>query len=83
MPEDWALKETDPSGRLPKIQDVRATAIADAEQKYLKELLTRTSGNIQEACRISGLSRSRLYTLLKQHGIPPTYPMIKADEIMG
>jgi two-component system NtrC family response regulator len=65
---------------LPKLQDARAAAIADVEQRYLKALLTQTSGDIKEACRVSGLSRSRLYTLLKNHDIPPTYPMIKASD---
>jgi two-component system NtrC family response regulator len=49
------------------LQDVREAAIADAERLYLKELMARTGGNIAESCRISGLSRSRLYTLLKKY----------------
>ncbi|MEN6311484.1 MAG: helix-turn-helix domain-containing protein [Acidobacteriota bacterium] len=36
----------------------------------MQSLMQTTSGNIGEACRISGLSRSRLYTLLKKHQIP-------------
>jgi len=39
------------------------------EESYLKALLAATRGNIKESCRISGLSRSRLYALLKKHGL--------------
>lgn len=39
------------------------------ERIYLEELSSLTRGNISESCRISGLSRSRLYDLLKQHSV--------------
>ena len=51
------------------ISEVREAAIADAEKGYLKALLTAVNGDIQEACRISGLSRSRLYHLMKTYGL--------------
>jgi len=44
--------------------------LAKLEADYLASLMRRTSGDIAEACRISGLSRSRLYALLKRHRIP-------------
>jgi two-component system NtrC family response regulator len=53
----------------PKLKDLREEAIAEAEKKYLRDLISFTQGNIQEACRLSGLSRSRLYLLLKKHRI--------------
>ncbi len=37
--------------------------------EYLKDLMDVTKGNVREACRISGVSRSRLYDLLKIHEI--------------
>lgn len=37
------------------------------EKKYLEELLAATDGNVPEACQRAGLSRSRLYALLKKH----------------
>jgi two-component system, NtrC family, response regulator len=37
------------------------------EKNYLNELMRITGGDIKEACRISGLSRSRLYSLLQEH----------------
>jgi two-component system NtrC family response regulator len=54
---------------LPKLKDYRNEVMAEMEQKYLKDLLTLTQGNIREALRISGLSRSRLYGLLKKYQI--------------
>ena len=57
-------------GNLASIQNVRDEAISIAEQKYLRELMAQTGGNIVEACRVSGLSRSRLYTLLKKYRHP-------------
>jgi two-component system, NtrC family, response regulator len=53
----------------PTIKELRDKALAQAEQKYLKDLISLTRGNIKEACRVSGLSRSRLYLLLKRYTI--------------
>ena len=47
--------------------EAREAALAAAEKQYLKELLTFTQGRLAEAIRVSGLSRSRLYALLKKH----------------
>ena len=35
--------------------------------------MASVGGNIDEACRISGLSRSRLYTLLKKYRLVSDY----------
>jgi two-component system NtrC family response regulator len=40
-----------------------------SERQYLQDLMFQTKGNIKEACQISGLSRSRLYALLKEHNL--------------
>lgn len=53
----------------PKIQALREKAIAKVEEQYLRDLISFTQGNIKEACQISGLSRSRLYLLLKKYNI--------------
>jgi len=55
------------SVELPQLEEVREAAVAESEQKYLKDLITITKGNIKRASRISGLSRSRLYALLKKY----------------
>ncbi len=40
------------------------------ERDYLKKLLLESGEDRQKASLISGLSQSRLYSLLKQHGLP-------------
>ena len=54
------------SGNLSTLREFRETGIAELERQYLKELTLLTQGNVKKACQISGLSRSRLYTLLKK-----------------
>lgn len=54
----------------PTLQDVRDSAMAAAEKTYLQDLMNQTRGDIKDAMRISGLSQSRLYSLLKKHRIP-------------
>jgi two-component system NtrC family response regulator len=66
MPE---VQEAEAPGVFPTIQEVRDRAIAEVEKKYLMDLTGLTRGDIKEACRLSGLSRSRLYLLLKKHGV--------------
>jgi two-component system NtrC family response regulator len=39
------------------------------EREYLEILLGSASGSIPEACALSGLSRARLYQLIRQHGV--------------
>ncbi|MHC1744545.1 MAG: hypothetical protein AB9873_16160 [Syntrophobacteraceae bacterium] len=47
--------------------EARENALAAAEKQYLKELLTFTQGGLAETICVFGLSRSRLYALLKKH----------------
>jgi two-component system, NtrC family, response regulator len=54
---------------LPSLKDVRDDAVSEVETQYLKELLRQTRSDIKSACRVSGLSRSRLYALLKKYEI--------------
>jgi two-component system NtrC family response regulator len=63
------LRLGDSAQTLPKLTDYRDTVYSDAEKNYLRELLAITGQNITEACRLSGLSQSRLYALLKKHEI--------------
>ena len=56
----------------PKLKELRRVVLSEAEQRYFKELLSFVGGNIDEACRVSGLSRSRLYTLLKKYRLAPS-----------
>jgi two-component system, NtrC family, response regulator len=47
----------------------RDSVLSDAERSYLKDLMMATRGNIKNSCKISGLGRTRLYTMMKKHGI--------------
>jgi len=49
-------------------QEFRKTA----EREYLRQLMDSCGSNIKDACRISGLSRSHLYELLKKHELSVT-----------
>ena len=47
----------------------REGALEKADIDYLRMLMRHTRGNIKESCSISGLGRTRLYTLLKKYNI--------------
>jgi len=51
----------------PKLKEIRKAAVSEAEKQYLKDLISFVGGDNSKACRISGLSRSRFYTLLKKY----------------
>jgi two-component system NtrC family response regulator len=55
-----------PRGPL-KLKEIRKIAIGEAEQRYLKDLISFAGGDNAKACRISGLSRSRFYSLLRKY----------------
>ncbi|HKK32588.1 MAG TPA: hypothetical protein VJ934_03400, partial [Desulfomicrobiaceae bacterium] len=54
---------------IPPLNEYRDTVYARAEKNYLQQLLQSTGSNMKEALRISSLSQSRLYALLKKHGL--------------
>ncbi len=62
-------KMSGPDAGRAKLQDVRDAAICSAEKEYLNELKVLSGNNIDKACAVSGLSQSRLYSLLKKYGI--------------
>jgi len=57
---------------LPRLVDLREASLSDLEQTYLRELMTRAT-TMEQACSISGLSRSRLYALLKKYNLPSCF----------
>jgi two-component system, NtrC family, response regulator len=57
-------------GELPKLNEFRENVYTQAEKQYLTDLMTLANKDIPEACRLSGLSQSRLYALLKEHELP-------------
>jgi two-component system NtrC family response regulator len=50
----------------PQWKEIRKAAVSAAEQQYLKDLISFAGEDVNKACRISGLSRSRFYTLLRK-----------------
>ena len=66
-----APEESAPAPDAPKtlagLQEIRDEAVSKVEKAYLKDLMVAAEGNIAAACRISGLSRSRLYHLLQKY----------------
>ena len=72
IPEPQTPGIPDPGGASVTMKDYREAGLARLEREYLTFLMRATDGNIREACRISGLSRSRLYTLLRTHRISPS-----------
>ncbi len=55
----------DPAGVLPRLKEFRESL----ERQYLKDLMNLTRRDMKKACQTSGLSRSRLYELLKKYNI--------------
>jgi two-component system, NtrC family, response regulator len=49
----------------------RSASLERFEQAYLTDLIKASGGSVPKACRMSGLSRARLYALLKKNGIKP------------
>ena len=50
-------------------KDFQDTVLYEQKRAYLLSLLAHVKGSVPEAARIAGLSRQRLYTLLREHGI--------------
>ncbi len=53
---------------LPRFRDYRA----EAEKRYLEDLIAMTGRNMTRAARIAGISRSRLYELMAKYKISPS-----------
>lgn len=70
----------DPTAPLPVLKEARARVMEAFEKPYLEILLKQTRGNVKRACRVSGLSRSRFYTLIKKYNLSPFLAMIKAEQ---
>jgi len=54
---------------LPRLKDLREEIYAKVEKKYLQQLVISSRCNIEEACRIAGVRRTRLYEILTKHGM--------------
>jgi two-component system, NtrC family, response regulator len=65
---------------LPPIKEFRERALDALSREYAKEILRRTGGNMEEACRISGLSRSRIYAFIKKYGPRKKRTLASSDD---
>jgi two-component system, NtrC family, response regulator len=63
------VPKEDAPAPLPPLKGFRDSALQEAERQYLEDLMSIAGSNIKEACRISGVSRPRLYALMKKYRI--------------
>jgi two-component system NtrC family response regulator len=54
---------------LPALREIREDVVTRLEHKYLTQLVKLCGNDVSAACTRSGLSRARLYELLKKHSI--------------
>ena len=57
------------SSSLPPFREYKAGALEELEASYLSDLIYISRGDVTMACSISGLSRARVYALLKKHAL--------------
>ncbi|MFW5837774.1 MAG: sigma 54-interacting transcriptional regulator, partial [Desulfovibrionaceae bacterium] len=57
------------NGKPPPLKDYRAMVMTQVERDYLQRLMAETGWDVPAACQTAGLSRQRLYALLKEHGL--------------
>jgi two-component system NtrC family response regulator len=69
QPPHSASAEQSGCRNLPPLSEYRDSLYSQAERQYLQDLMAFTGNDIAEACRVSGLSQSRLYALLKKQKI--------------
>ncbi len=63
--EDTGLQQP----AIPAYKVYKERILSDADTKYFRNLMASVKGSVKDACRISGLGRTRLYTLLKKYDI--------------
>jgi two-component system NtrC family response regulator len=64
-----------------RLKDIRESALSVIERQYLVDLMDYTGWDIREACRISDLSRPRLYALMGKYRMsrPAEGPSVRSD----
>jgi two-component system NtrC family response regulator len=60
---------SDGIGEIPTFREYRDRQLEKIEREYLHMLIAKAKGNYKEALRIASLARTRLYELLKKHGL--------------
>ena len=56
-------------GEIPTFRKYRDRQLEKIEKEYLHMLIQKAKGDYKEALRIASLARTRLYELLKKHGL--------------
>jgi two-component system, NtrC family, response regulator len=64
-----AVDASDGIGEMPTFREYRDRQLDKIEREYLHMLIAKAKGDSKEAHRIAGLARTRLYELLKKHGL--------------
>lgn len=57
------------SANLSTFREHRQQALDDIEKNYLESLIAESKGSLSDAMKISELGKTRLYNLLKKHGL--------------
>ena len=55
--------------KIPTFREYRKRQLDKIEREYLLKLIAKAKGDYKEARRVSSLARTRLYELLKKHGL--------------
>ena len=55
--------------RLEPLKQAREQAKSAFERTYLDTVLKQTSGRINQACELAGVSRALLHRLMQRHGL--------------
>ena len=63
------VNKSDKIEEIPTFREYRDNQLEKIEREYLNMLLAKARGNHKEALRTADLSRTRLYELLKKHGL--------------
>jgi two-component system NtrC family response regulator len=58
-----------PEGPLPEYKEFRSQLLEEGEKHYFQRIVETARGDILDACRLSGLSRSRLYHFLQKYSL--------------
>jgi two-component system NtrC family response regulator len=67
LPNQFSLPMT--AEEFPIMKAARQEAVDAMEQAYLERLVQLSDASISKACKLSGLSRARLYELLSKHNL--------------
>jgi two-component system NtrC family response regulator len=67
-----SIPRPDAPEALPPLKEFRKMAVREAESLYLQRLMETSAGDMDKACRISQVKRSRLYSLFKEYNFSET-----------